>query len=480
MTTSSSRDGTRLAPSRAVEAGAGAAVLLLHGFTGRGDRLGAVPRRPSTGLTSRRRGPPGPRRARTRRRRPRATRVERQAADLATILRARGAAPAHVVGYSLGARVALRLARRPPRRRPPPRSSRARRPASPTRRTAQTAAPPTTTLAATHRSSDGIDAFVDALGGACRSSPSDASLPPARAARLRAARLAQRPARPRGHPPWRRPGGHGAAPRPSSPTRHGPDPRGRRRPRPIGLPARGGGRRRHPGSRAWDRRPTPATPRNRESPASAFRRLAHSDFLQRRFADRSEPHEHRHLDLRRRVQRHPLRALRHGHRQGHHRPPGGPQRLPARRPCASSSTRSRASATTRAIGCVLLTGAGDKAFCSGGDQHIQEPAAATSAATASRASTCSTSSARSARCRSRSSRSSTATPSAAATCCTSCATCRSRPRTRSSGRWAQGRLLRRRVRDRAAGAPRGRQEGQGDLVPVPPVHARRRRWTWAS
>jgi 2-succinyl-6-hydroxy-2,4-cyclohexadiene-1-carboxylate synthase len=36
--------------------------------------------------------------------------VERQAADLADLLRTMGAAPAHVVGYSFGARVALRLA----------------------------------------------------------------------------------------------------------------------------------------------------------------------------------------------------------------------------------------------------------------------------------------------------------------------------------------------------------------------------------
>jgi 2-succinyl-6-hydroxy-2,4-cyclohexadiene-1-carboxylate synthase len=36
--------------------------------------------------------------------------VERQAADLADLLRAGGAAPAHVAGYSFGARVALRLA----------------------------------------------------------------------------------------------------------------------------------------------------------------------------------------------------------------------------------------------------------------------------------------------------------------------------------------------------------------------------------
>lgn len=36
--------------------------------------------------------------------------VERQAADLAALLRAEGATPAHVVGYSFGARVAIRLA----------------------------------------------------------------------------------------------------------------------------------------------------------------------------------------------------------------------------------------------------------------------------------------------------------------------------------------------------------------------------------
>ncbi len=77
--------------------------------------------------------------------------------------------------------------------------------------------------------------------------------------------------------------------------------------------------------------------------------------------------------------RHPLRALRDRDREGHDRPPRGPQRLPAGDRVASSSTRSPGSATTPSIGCVLLTGAGDKAFCSGGDQRYKATAAATSA-----------------------------------------------------------------------------------------------------
>ena len=46
----------------------------------------------------------------------------------------------------------------------------------------------------------------------------------------------------------------------------------------------------------------------------------------------------------------------------------------------------------------------------------------------------------------------------------------------------EGGLVRRRVRHRAAGAAGGRQEGQGDLVPVPPVHRRggAGRWAWST
>jgi 2-succinyl-6-hydroxy-2,4-cyclohexadiene-1-carboxylate synthase len=109
-------------------AGRGQPALLLHGFTGSGlawaglaglgGRLRAivpdlpghggtgweadepVPGAPSTGA-GRRPGGPDPR--------PRAS-VERTADDLVVLLRRLGAERAHVVGYSLGARIALRLA----------------------------------------------------------------------------------------------------------------------------------------------------------------------------------------------------------------------------------------------------------------------------------------------------------------------------------------------------------------------------------
>ncbi len=87
--------------------GAGHPVLLLHGFTGTSDAWdehGAdlverhrilVPCLPGHGGTT---APPE------------AMSVEATADALAALLTARDAAPAHVVGYSLGARVALRLA----------------------------------------------------------------------------------------------------------------------------------------------------------------------------------------------------------------------------------------------------------------------------------------------------------------------------------------------------------------------------------
>ena len=87
--------------------GAGHPVLLLHGFTGTSDAWddhGAglvvghrilVPCLPGHGGTT---APPE------------AMSVEATADALAALLVARAAAPAHVVGYSLGARVALRLA----------------------------------------------------------------------------------------------------------------------------------------------------------------------------------------------------------------------------------------------------------------------------------------------------------------------------------------------------------------------------------
>jgi hypothetical protein len=69
------------------------------------------------------------------------------------------------------------------------------------------------------------------------------------------------------------------------------------------------------------------------------------------------------------------------------------------------------------VGVAILTGQGEKAFCSGGDQSVRGTPA-TWAATRSRASTSSTSSARSGPCPSPSSPWWPATPWAAATCST--------------------------------------------------------------
>jgi 2-succinyl-6-hydroxy-2,4-cyclohexadiene-1-carboxylate synthase len=89
--------------------GRGPAVLLLHGFTGRGADWGPLLpalRRVSTAIVvdllghGRSDAPRDPARHA----------LERQASDLAAILRGLGAAPAAVVGYSFGARVALQLA----------------------------------------------------------------------------------------------------------------------------------------------------------------------------------------------------------------------------------------------------------------------------------------------------------------------------------------------------------------------------------
>ena len=89
--------------------GHGPPLLLIHGFTGRGlDWAPFLPalRREMTTITVDLLGhgqsdsPPEPARHA----------IERQAADLAAVLRRLDAAPADVVGYSLGARVALRMA----------------------------------------------------------------------------------------------------------------------------------------------------------------------------------------------------------------------------------------------------------------------------------------------------------------------------------------------------------------------------------
>ncbi|MEW6226385.1 MAG: 2-succinyl-6-hydroxy-2,4-cyclohexadiene-1-carboxylate synthase [Chloroflexota bacterium] len=88
--------------------GAGRPLLLLHGFTGRGSSWGAH----ATALARRFRvvvvDLPG--HGRSGYAAPARMTVERTADDLATILAHLDAAPAHVIGYSLGARIGLRLA----------------------------------------------------------------------------------------------------------------------------------------------------------------------------------------------------------------------------------------------------------------------------------------------------------------------------------------------------------------------------------
>jgi 2-succinyl-6-hydroxy-2,4-cyclohexadiene-1-carboxylate synthase len=89
--------------------GAGPAVVLLHGFTGSGADWGPfLPalERLTTTVTVDLLGHGGSDAPAD----PARHAVERQAADLAAILVAAGLAPAHVVGYSFGARIALRLA----------------------------------------------------------------------------------------------------------------------------------------------------------------------------------------------------------------------------------------------------------------------------------------------------------------------------------------------------------------------------------
>lgn len=170
--------------------GAGIPLLLIHGFTGRGSGWGAH----ATALASQfrlivvdlpghgRSGiPPDPAGAS----------VERSADDLAAILRREGMAPAHVLGYSLGARVALRVAvahpdavrclvlESPSAGLPTGEERQARRAADEDR--------------ARRLERDGIEAFVDEW----EREPvfaSYATLPPARAAHLRAERLRNRPA----------------------------------------------------------------------------------------------------------------------------------------------------------------------------------------------------------------------------------------------------------------------------------------------
>jgi len=170
--------------------GSGVPLLLLHGFTGRGSSWGAhatalardfrlvVVDLPGHGRSG---TPADPARAS----------VERTADDLASILCREGWAPAHVLGYSLGARIALRLAAAHPAvvRRlvlESPSTGLATEPQRRARRAADEAR-------AGRLERDGIVAFVDEW----EREPVFAShlgLSRTRAARLRAERLCNRPA----------------------------------------------------------------------------------------------------------------------------------------------------------------------------------------------------------------------------------------------------------------------------------------------
>jgi len=168
--------------------GAGQPLLLLHGFTGRGTAWGAHAAALGRAFRVITVDLPGHGRSGTGT--PERMTVERTADDLAAILRQTGVAPANVLGYSLGARIALRLAIAHPaviRRlvlESPSAGLRTETERVTRRRSDEELA--------TRLEADGIDAFV----AAWERQPvfaSQASLPPVRAARLRAMRLANRP-----------------------------------------------------------------------------------------------------------------------------------------------------------------------------------------------------------------------------------------------------------------------------------------------
>ncbi len=170
------------------ERGAGRPLLLLHGFTGRGSAWGAhatafarafrvttvdLPGHGRSGIAT-----------------PQRMTVERTADDLTVILERLDAVPADVIGYSLGARIALRLAVAHPRsvRRlvlESPSAGLATADERIARRRADLEL-------ATSIEDGGIAAFV-AHWEAQPIFASQVALPPARSARLRAMRLANDP-----------------------------------------------------------------------------------------------------------------------------------------------------------------------------------------------------------------------------------------------------------------------------------------------
>ena len=168
--------------------GAGRPLLLLHGFTGRGTAWGAHAtafarafRVITVDLPGHGRTGTGP---------PERMTVERTSDDLAAILERLDAAPADALGYSLGARVALRLAVAHPAvvRRLALESPSAGLATAGERATRRAADDDLATRIEQH----GIDAFV----AEWERQPvfaSHASLSPARAAHLRAMRLANDP-----------------------------------------------------------------------------------------------------------------------------------------------------------------------------------------------------------------------------------------------------------------------------------------------
>ena len=102
-----------------------------------------------------------------------------------------------------------------------------------------------------------------------------------------------------------------------------------------------------------DERPAPLPPPRPRLPAGGRRMTA------------------RHLDARRRVRGHPLRALRDGHREGDDQPARGAQRVPAAdRARADRRVRPHPRRRRRSAACCS-PGEGDMAFCSGGDQKYK-------------------------------------------------------------------------------------------------------------
>jgi 2-succinyl-6-hydroxy-2,4-cyclohexadiene-1-carboxylate synthase len=170
--------------------GSGRPLLLVHGFTGRGTSWGWH----ATAFAARYRvvvvDLPGHGRSGTASGDTMRMSVERTADDLATILRRLGASPANVLGYSLGARIALRLAVAHPGVvdrlvLESPTAGIAGAADREQRRAADEAL-------AQRIERDGIPAFV----AAWEAQPvfaSQAALPPGRAARIRRIRLANRP-----------------------------------------------------------------------------------------------------------------------------------------------------------------------------------------------------------------------------------------------------------------------------------------------